>query len=161
MDIDALLNELEELGDEGDKPLRKLLPSFSRTSIDAAKFFSLVDKIRSSLPEDVRSEQEIARRREQIIEEAQEERAKILEAARQQAEVLISQEHTLQEAQHKAAETAEQTKVEAESLHADADEYARMVLSRLEEMLQRALATVSQSKAALQEDDAPAAGGGP
>jgi vacuolar-type H+-ATPase subunit H len=151
MDIEALLNELEKMGDEGDRWHRRWLPSLSRTCVDADKFFALIDKIRSSLPAEVKTEQEVALQREQMIEEAQEERAKILEAARQQAELLISSERIVQESQRRADEVTHQAKVEADSIRADADEYARTLLTRLEETLQRTLATVTRGRDMLQE----------
>ncbi len=149
MDIGSLLDQLEDLGDAGDKWYHHLLPSFNRTCINAEQFFDTINKIRASLPEEVRTAEEITQQRERVLEEAHEERAKIIEAAKQQSELLVSNDTVVQEARRRAEEIIRQARIEAEGLRADADEYARTVLDRLEAALERSIATIRKGREAL------------
>ena len=88
MEILELLDELEAMGDEGERWFCKVFPFlWGKTVVDAADFFDLIHQLRSSLPDELTTANQVARDREKIVREAHEERAKILEAAREQAQL--------------------------------------------------------------------------
>ncbi len=150
MDIFALIDELEKLGDEGEKWYKVV--SLPGTSIMAAdKFFELTDKIRAAIPQEVTTADQITRDRERILAEAHEERVKILNAAKEQAAQLVSNDRVVAEAKKTADELIHRATVEAESIRDDADRYTAQAIDRLEGYTSRILATVQKTRAMMTE----------
>ena len=145
MDIFALIDELDKLGDEGEK-WYKLLSLPGSTVVPADRFFELTDKIRAAIPQEVTTADQITRDRERILAEAHEERAKILNAAKEQAALLVSNDRVVAEATKRAEEIIRQARIEAESIRDDADRYAAEAVERLEAYTSRILATVQKTK---------------
>ena len=145
MDIFALIDELDRLGDEGEK-WYKLLSLPGTTAMPADRFFELTDKIRAAIPREVTTADQITRDRERILAEAHEERAKILNAAKEQAAQLVSNDRVVAEAKKTADEIIQQATVEAESIRDDADRYAAEAIDRLEVYTRRIHATVEKTR---------------
>ena len=150
MDIFALIDELEKLGDDGEK-WYKLISLPGTAVLPAEKFFELTDKIRAAIPQEVTTADQITRDRERILAEAHEERAKILNAAKEQAALLVSNDRVVAEAQQRAEEMIHQASLEAESIRDDANRYAAEALERLEGYTGRILATVQKTKRMMDE----------
>ncbi len=150
MDIFALIDELEKLGDQGEK-WYKLLSLPGTTVIPADRFFELTDKIRAAIPQEVTTADQITRDRERILAEAHEERAKILNAAKEQAVLLVSNDRVVAEAEKKAQGIVQQAQVESESIRDDASRYATEAVERLEAYTSRILATVQKTKRMMEE----------
>jgi len=150
VDIFQVIDELERLGDKGDRWWRFYsLPG--ETVLPAEQFFDLTDKIRASIPQEVSTADQITRERDKILAEAHEERNKIINAAREQAALLVSNDRVVQEAQERAAETVRQAQVEAQSIRDEANNWAREVMARLEDYTSRVLATVQKSRRLMDE----------
>jgi cell division septum initiation protein DivIVA len=154
-----MLDRLEELVENA----RHL---FGRAyGIDIDQFFMLTNKIRASLPEEVKkasriageSERLLASAREEgsmVIEDARREATKIVEEARRQQQTLVadSEIHRLAAAQaHELTEGAER---KAEACKKGADEYAREVLDDLEDFLTKFLGAVRRGKESLETERA-------
>ncbi|MFQ6133103.1 MAG: hypothetical protein ACE5R4_13765 [Armatimonadota bacterium] len=150
MDIFEVIDELERLGDKGDRWWRVYsLPG--ETVIPAEEFFDLTDKIRASIPQEVSTADQITRERDSILAEAHEERNKIINAAKEQAALLVSNDRVVQEAQERAEQILRQAQVEAQSIRDDANTWAREVMGRLEDYTGRVLATVQKSRRLMDE----------
>lgn len=150
MEIIELLEEFEALGDEGERWFCKLFPFlWGKTVIDAAEFFDMIHRLRSSLPDELTTANQVARDREKIVREAHEERAKILEAAREQAQLLISNDELVRQAQQRADEIVGEAQVDADAIRAEAENWARGVIERLENYLTRTQGTLDKAKKAL------------
>ncbi|NSW58511.1 MAG: hypothetical protein HPY44_21075 [Armatimonadetes bacterium] len=150
MEILELLDELEAMGDEGERWYCKVFPFlWGKTVVDAADFFDLIHQLRSSLPDELTTANQVARDREKIVREAHEERAKILEAAREQAQLLISNDSLVREAEAKADELLRAAQAEADATRAEAEQWVRGVIERLENYMTRTQGILDQAKKAL------------
>ncbi|MGD8237289.1 MAG: hypothetical protein PVH68_01940 [Armatimonadota bacterium] len=145
MDIFALIDELENLGEEGVR-WYKLISLPSTTVMSEERFFELTDKIRAAIPQEVTTADQITRDRERILAEAHDERAKILNAAKEQATLLVSNDRVVAEAQKRGEEIIRQANVEAAGIRDDADRYAAEAVDRLEGYTRRIHATVEKTR---------------
>lgn len=150
MELKALIDELQQLGEKGDG-LWPFIKWPGRTIIDSERFFELTDRIKAVLPEEVQTADEITRNRERILQEAHEERAKILNAAKEQAALLVSNDRIVREAEARAEEIVRQAQVEAQSIRDEADRYAQEVIDRMAGYTQRVLATIEKTRQLMAE----------
>ncbi len=159
MDIFGLIDELEKLGDEGDR-WWKLISLPGTTCIDSERFFELTNDVRGAIPREVSAADQITRDRDAILAEAHEERAKIINAAREQAAQLVSNDRVVQEAQDRGEEIIRQAEVEARAIRDGADQWAKATFDRLEEYVGRVLATIEKTRRLTEEHIASREEGG-
>ena len=96
-------------------------PRFAgRSLVLKDEFLELLDKIRLTLPPEVKKADKIISEREEYIKKAREEAERIIREATQRAEQLLSEHYLIREAEE-----------EAERITATADEYARQVRAEL------------------------------
>ena len=150
MELLERVDELELMGEDGERWYCKVFPFlWGKTVIRAADFFDIMADLRSSVPEELTTANQVARDREQIIKEAQDERSKILEAAREQAQLLISNDELVSQAEIRADEIIHEAQVEADALRSEAEVWARDVIERVEKHLGRTQGMLDQAKKAL------------
>ena len=150
MEVMRLLDELEAMGDKGEKWYTRFVPGFKdKTVLDADEFFDLLRRLHDSLPEEVTTATQVTRERERIVREAHEERAKIVEAARAQAQLLVSNDELVKEAEQRAEEILDQVHIEAQAIRAEAETWARGIVERLDNYVSRVAATIDKTRKAL------------
>ena len=150
MEILELLEEFEAMGAEGEKWYRWIFPFlWGKTLVDANEFFEALNDLRTRLPDELTTANQVARDRDKIVREAHEERTKILEAAREQAQLLISNDELVTQAQAKANEIVSEAQIVADAARAEADAWARGVIERLENYMTRTQSTLDKAKKAL------------
>ncbi len=150
MEILGLLEELEVMGEQGEKWYTRVIPGFiGKTVLDAEEFFAMLHQLRSSLPEEMTTASEVTRERERILREAREERANILQAARQQAQLLVSSDEVIKQAEQRAEEMLDQAHIDGEAIRAEAETWARGIVERLENYVGRISATIDKTRKAL------------
>jgi len=148
MEIIQLLKELEAMGDEGEHRWFRFL-LFGKTVLDAEEFYDLLSQMRQALPQEMNQATRITAERDQIIEDAHRERQKIVDSAREQAQLLISNDSLVLEAQNRAREIIKQAQVEGDAIRAEAEQWARGIVERLESYVSRIAATVDKTKKAM------------
>ncbi len=149
MDLDELLDELEAAIEGGEKFWHVF---GGRAMVRADDVYDIAHRLRSSIPDEIRTVHEAGRDRARIIEEAHQERAKIIEAAREQANLLLDNDQLVVEAQRKREQILERAQIEADGIRADAENYARNVINKLGEYVDRIGATVDSTKEMLERD---------
>ncbi|MGQ9732303.1 MAG: hypothetical protein ACUVX8_13675 [Candidatus Zipacnadales bacterium] len=149
MDLDQLIDELEAVVERGERFWHLL---GGRAMVKADKLYDLAQRLRASIPEEVRENQAVRRSRDDIIREAHEEYAKIIQAAREQSELLTNSDQLVIEAKRRRDEILERAKIEAEGIRDDAYQYARNVIEKLSENLLRIQAAVNNTKEMLQRE---------
>lgn len=149
MDLDELLDQLEALVERGERFWHIF---GGRAMVKADEVYELIHRVRASIPEDVRQVQDGSRERDRIIEEAHQERAKIIEAAKEQARLLLDNDQLVIEAQRRRDEILQRARIEAAGIEADAEQYARNVIDKLGEYLQRIQNAVESTRDMLQRD---------
>jgi vacuolar-type H+-ATPase subunit H len=150
MDIQHLVDRLEDLIDEG-----RHMPFSRFTMIDEERALEIIDQMRISIPEEIEKSNRILGQRDRVLAQANEEAARLLQQARAKGEEMLDQDVGVQAAQNRAANIVEQARQEAEQIRQDADDYARSVLSGLEQTLTRNLSTVRNGINALETDLPP------
>jgi F0F1-type ATP synthase membrane subunit b/b' len=148
MEIIQLINELESMGEEGERKWFRFL-LFGRTVLDVEEFYDLISQLRSALPQEMSAATQITAERDEIIEEAHRERQKIIDSAKEQAQMLISNDSLVLEAQNRAKEIVKQAQVEGDAVRAEAEQWARGIVERLESYISRIAATVDKTKKAM------------
>jgi len=149
MDLDELLDQLETVVERGERFWHLF---GGRAMVRADDVYELINRIRASIPEDVRQVQDGGRERDRIIEEAHQERAKIIEAAKEQARLLLDNDQLVIEAQRRRDDILERARIEAEGIEADAEQYAQSIIDKLSEYLERIQTAVHNTRDMLQRD---------
>ena len=80
---------------------------------DLDRFFAQVNRIRSALPDEIKSANRVAQERQQILENAQAERERLLSEAREQAALLVSNDEVVRRATAQADEIIQRAAREA------------------------------------------------
>jgi len=162
MEIFQLIDELEEMGEQGERRWYSRFPLFGKSVLDADELFDLISKLRSAVPQEVTAATRVASERDQIIEDAHRERQKIIDSAREQAQLLVSNDSLVLEAQSRSKEIIKQAQVEGDAIRAEAEQWARGIVERLENYVGRIAATVDKTKKAMMGPTPPTRpGGGP
>lgn len=158
IEILQLLKQLEDLV-ENTKHIALLKLTYG---LDHDEFFVLVNRIRASLPEDVKRASNVTRERDriletareeanQIIEESRAEAARIIEEARLQAQRMLEQSEIVMMAKEQAQHIVASAREDARQIQRGANEYARDVLNNLENVLAKAIGTIQRGKETLEE----------
>lgn len=166
IEILQLLKQLEELV-ENTRYIALLKLTYG---LDHDEFFVLVNRIRASLPEEVKRASNLTRERDRILDTAREEAnhiieenraeaGRILEEARLQAQRLVDQSEIVLMAKEQARQIVASAQEDARQIRRGADEYARDVLNNLEAVLAKAIGTIQRGKEKLEEslEDLPVA----
>ncbi len=150
MDILALIEELEVMGEAGERWYTRVIPGFIGKSVmNAEEFFDLLHRLRSALPEEMNVANQVSRDRERILQEAHEERAKILGASREQAQLLVSNDEIAKQAEQRAEQILDEAHVDAQAIRAEAETWARGIVERLDNYVDRISATIDKTRKAL------------
>lgn len=150
METPELIQRLEEL-------VEKSRQLFNNAFVNVDEFYTLTNKIRASLPEDVKSASRITRDADHIVNDAKEQGAqmtdqakadaiKIIEEARAEAAKMIDASEIYRLATAQAKEIIASAEEEARTTRAGADEYAREVLSDLEAFVTKVLNTITHGR---------------
>lgn len=147
MDILHLVNRLEQLLNEA-----RRIPMTGSIMVDEERAYNLIDQMRISIPEEMKSAGRVIAEKERILAQAQEEGDRIRDLAKREAEELVKRDAIVQMAEQKAAAIEEKAYRSIESLRQDADVYVINVLSKLEEDLLRSLSVVRNGLRKLHAD---------
>jgi hypothetical protein len=167
IDILKLLDQLEDLIDK--HPFKLFHRAYG---VDLDQFFTLTNRIRATLPEEVKRATQVSRDTERIIaaakdeaqritDRAERERAQTMREAQEQAALLVSNDEITRQAQEQAADILRRADQEAAEMRQEMDGYARQVLSGLEAYTRRVLAAVQKGKEKLEVPVPPQEGEGP
>lgn len=156
MSVYRVLDKLEDYVRNG-----TWLPAGYRI-LSEERLVEFVEKIRSTLPEEVGRAKVIARDQDRVIRAAQEKAQAIVEQASTVHEELVEQHEIVQRARTTAEVVLREAEERAKKIRAGADQYAAQVLAEMEARLGAALGSVQKGRAALnggarQQFTAPAA----
>ncbi len=98
-------------------------------------FLDVIDQMRTAIPQQIKDGERLQRERERIVAQAEEQASHIVQKARDDARALVVDHDLSRAAELRANEIEERARREAEVLKADATEYARSVLDRLDRQL--------------------------
>ncbi|MGE5576003.1 MAG: hypothetical protein ACM3TT_02255 [Syntrophothermus sp.] len=152
---------------------RPRIPIIDRVLVDAEEILDLIDKIRSSLPEEIHRAEWLVNERERMLREAQDESARMIKQAEEYAIKLVD-EHELtvkarseaariideakatgaeivEEAQAKAGAIVEEATATAAGIRGEVYAYSQKVFNSLMEDIIRTQKTVERGRQNLQK----------
>jgi vacuolar-type H+-ATPase subunit H len=135
----VLLPRLEEL-------IRKAPCFAGRAWIPQDEALEILKKVQLTLPAEVKAAAEIIRKKEHIIQEAQEEADRLREQSSAEAQRLLSEHHLTKLAQAESMELKNKAYSYIQQVEKEANLYVREVLGRLEENLLQALKVVHEAR---------------
>jgi vacuolar-type H+-ATPase subunit H len=150
-DILRLLDDLEDLAENGTSFFGKAW------GLDLEEFHMLINKVRASLPDEVRRASRVASDSDKIVlaakeeadmikEQAIEESNRIVEEARQMASKLVDTSEINRMAKAQAQEMMAKAEMSSREIKRGADEYARDVLSAIENHLAKVMGTIQKGR---------------
>ena len=107
------------------------MPLTRNVIVDREAALSLIDELRSAVPEEVRAAKRISHDREQIMERSQEEAEQVVARAQEQAAYLISERGLTEAAVAQSEDIIAKAHADAAATRNGADEYASSVLNDL------------------------------
>ncbi|MDR3270106.1 MAG: ATPase [Peptococcaceae bacterium] len=140
-DVFSMLEELEELVDRAAK-----IPLSGKVLVDDEAVFEIIDRIKASLPEEIKDAQWILNERQRIMEEAQAESQRILEKGRSYAEKLTEESEISQQAQAQAEDLVRQAQAYAQEVKTGSLRYADELFQYAESKIFESYQSLQQSR---------------
>lgn len=150
MDLEYLIDRLEELLDRSTR-----IPATSRVILNEDEYLRLIDQMRISVPQEIRTARQIEAERDAVLADAQQQAEAMIAAAREKALTLVADHAIVGQAEQRSDEILKQAYDEAQAIRADADAYALEVLERIAVQLDGFRQTVDNGMRMLRPSTAP------
>ncbi|BAF59933.1 MAG: ATPase [Pelotomaculum sp.] len=144
MDLLSALNELEELIENSSK-----IPLTRKVMIDEDRILDLLDRIRTTMPEEIRQARWIIQEREKVLKDSQKEAMRILEDAQKQVEKRAEDSEIARQAKAVAEEIVARAETVAREMREGAKSYADDILAGLQESLGKILNQIERGRSEL------------
>lgn len=141
MELFNILNELEELIESSPK-----VPMTRRVLVDEDRLLDYLDRIRTSMPEELRQARWVIQEREKVITDSKREALRIIEDAEKQLEKRADESEITRKAQERAMEIQQRAEEVAMQIKQGARDYADEILAGLEEQLGRIMAQIQEGR---------------
>lgn len=145
MDVIKLLDEMENIIDSGSR-----VPLIGKVLIDADTLFEYMDKIRATLPDELRQAKFVNLEKEKVLQEAQRQADRIMEEANKQAQRLVAEDVLSKQAAQQAEDLLAQAQKTSAEIKQGSKNYANDILHQLENNLEKALYTIKKGREELQ-----------
>ncbi|MCL6634976.1 MAG: ATPase [Peptococcaceae bacterium] len=144
MDLLSALNELEELIESSGK-----IPLTRKVMVDEDRLLDLLDRIRTTIPEEIRQARWIIQEREKVLDDSKKEAMRILEDAQKQVERRADESEVARQAKAVAEEIVAKAESVAREIREGARQYADDILANLQESLGKILNQIEQGRSEL------------
>ena len=144
-----LLDRLEGIIEDS-----KRMPLSNKVLVDAYDVLELLDKIRISLPDEVKKAEELLKGRDAVIAEATREAESLRGSASEYLKSMVSEEEIVKAAEIESTRILDQAQRDAEDIRKGASQYAAEVLLKLDENLDRALQVIRRGVEELEKSSA-------
>lgn len=144
MDLLSALNELEELVENSGK-----IPLTKKVMVDEDRMLDLLDRIRTTIPEEIRQAKWIIQEREKVLDDSQKEAMRIMEDAQRQIEKRADDSEVARQAKIVAEEIVAKAESVAREMREGARSYADDILSNLQESLGKIVNQIEQGRSEL------------
>lgn len=144
MDLLSALNELEELIEASGK-----IPLTRKVVVNEDRLLDLLDRIRTTIPEEIRQAKWIIQEREKVMNDSQKEAIRLLEDAQKQVEKQADESEVARKAKDIADEIVLRAEDKARELREGAKSYADDVLTNLLESLDKLSGQIEQGRSEL------------
>ena len=141
MELLNILNELEELIEESPK-----VPMTRRIMVDENRILDYLDRIRTSLPEEIRQAKWLVKERDKVLTESKKEAQRMLEDVNRQIEQKAEGSEIARQAETIAQQTVQKAEEVSSQIRQGAREYADDILMGLEDKLSKMLDEIQQGR---------------
>jgi cell division septum initiation protein DivIVA len=149
MDLDYLIDRLEELLDHSTR-----VPGTSWVVINEDEYLRLIDQMRISVPQEIKSARQIESERDALLTAAQDQAEAMISAAREKADQLVAEHSVIAQAEERSDEVLADAYRQAAAVRTEADAYALEVLERIAAQLETFGRTNDNGMKVLQEGQA-------
>ncbi|HEU4320034.1 MAG TPA: hypothetical protein VFS66_08125 [Acidimicrobiia bacterium] len=125
----------------------KMMPLSSNALVDREVFLSKLERLRASLPDELRAARWMVREREAFISRTNEKSREIIDNARREADALVAESNIVAEAVEEANILVRRAEGEARRLRLEAEDDIERKLQRMEHLLVELTAQVQNSRA--------------
>ena len=144
MELFNALNELEEIVETSIK-----VPMTRRVLVDEDRLLDMLDRIRTTLPEEIRQARWIIQEREKVMAETKKEAGRIMEDVQKQMERRVEESELVRAAKEKAEEIVQKAESVAREIRQGARDYADELLNEIEKRIEKVVAEVRDGRAEL------------
>jgi cell division septum initiation protein DivIVA len=144
VDLLSALNELEELIENSGR-----VPLTRKVMVNEDSILDLLDRIRTTIPEEIRQAKWIIQEREKVMSESQKEARRIVENAQKQVEKQAEDSEVVRKAKAVAEEIIARAERTAQEMREGAREYADEILSALQDKLNKINQQIEQGRSEL------------
>lgn len=141
MELFNILNELEELIETSPK-----VPMTNRILVDEDRLLDFLDRIRTSLPEEIRQAKWIVQEREKVLADSRQEAMRIIQNAEKELQSRAEESEIVKKAQELSEQYRQQAQEIAAKIKLGAYQYADDILNELENNLTKILEEVRQGR---------------
>src|SRR5881227_3229493 len=127
MDVLVLIDKLDDLVHNA-----KQVPLTDQVRVDKEKIYDILDRMRSTIPEEIKQARWIVKEREEMLADAKHEAEQILEEARERQRQLVSGHELIRQAERSAQEIIDDSRAREREIRLGADDYADEILDTLE-----------------------------
>lgn len=145
MNLVILLDRLEQMIESAPE-----IPLTGRSLVDADAVLEIIEKIRNSIPEEVKRAEWVTNEKERVLQEGQAEAERLVSQAEEYVAKLISESELVKQAQDEAKRILDEAKKQAREIEVGAGKYADSVLAGLQESLERTMRVVKRGREELQ-----------
>lgn len=144
MELFNALNELEEIVETSIK-----VPMTRRVLVDEDRLLDMLDRIRTTLPEEIRQARWIIQEREKVMAETKKEAGRIMEDVQKQMERRVEESEFVRVAKERAEEIVEKAENVAREIRQGARDYADELLNEIEKRIEKIVSEVRDGRAEL------------
>lgn len=144
MDLLSALNELEELIESSGK-----VPLTRKVMVNEDLILDLLDRIRTTIPEEIRQAKWIIQEREKVMNDSQKEAMRIMESAQKQVDKQAEDSEVARKAKVFADEIIAKAEQVAQEMREGARSYADEILGALQDRLSKIDSQVEQGRSEL------------
>jgi cell division septum initiation protein DivIVA len=147
-DVLVLIDELDDTLNGAKSGIRS-----SHVKVDKEETYAILDRMRATIPEEIKQARWISKERQEMLEEAKREVERILEAAREERERLVDPEEITKLAERRAEKILEEARTQERHIRLAAEDYADGILGSLEGNLERFSGAIQRGRERLIRDE--------
>jgi vacuolar-type H+-ATPase subunit H len=146
MDVLNLLEKVEDIVEDASK-----LPLSNKIMIDKEEILEVINDIRLKLPDEINRASWVAKERQRILTEAQNEAEELIEKVKQQQKMLIDESEVTRLAKQNANQLLQEAEVKANAMKEGAYNYSDEILSQLQNKIREINNIIEQNREVLRK----------
>lgn len=131
MDVLNLLEKIEDIVEDASK-----FPLSNKVMIDKEEILEVINEIRLKLPDEINRASWVAKERQRILNEAQNEADELIEKVKEQQNILLEENEITRNAKKYADQILEEAEIKANEMKMGAYNYSDDILSKLQDKIQ-------------------------